>query len=248
MKKQGLFFGVAVLCLVLCQGCRTREGIERGASATPSTEKSVSILGDSYSTFEGYVTPDTNALWYRLPPRHEKKNDVRRVEETWWHQAIDTLGWKLEVNNSYSGSTVCHTGYRREDYRDRSFVTRMIRLGQPDVIWVFGATNDSWAEAPIGEYQYAEWTEGDLYSFRPAMACLLDGLQRLYPSAELYFILNTELKEPVNESVRTICAHYGVPCIVLSDVDKQRGHPSVAGMQAIARQVVAGVRREARKR
>ena len=26
--------------------------------------KAVSILGDSYSTFEGYVTPDTNEMWY----------------------------------------------------------------------------------------------------------------------------------------------------------------------------------------
>ena len=26
--------------------------------------KSVSILGDSYSTFEGYVQPDTNFVWY----------------------------------------------------------------------------------------------------------------------------------------------------------------------------------------
>ncbi len=24
----------------------------------------LSILGDSYSTFEGYLTPDTNAVWY----------------------------------------------------------------------------------------------------------------------------------------------------------------------------------------
>ena len=26
--------------------------------------KSVSILGDSYSTYEGFMTPSTNELWY----------------------------------------------------------------------------------------------------------------------------------------------------------------------------------------
>lgn len=248
MKKYCQLLGPVILCLAFCQACRTHVNAERSRPAVVPTVKTVSILGDSYSTFEGYVTPDTNALWYRLPPRHEKKNDVRSVEETWWHQVIDTMGWKLELNNSYSGATVCHTGYRKEDYSDRSFVTRMTRLGRPDVILVFGATNDSWAGAPIGEYRYSGWTKEELYSFRPAMACLLDGLQRLYPSAELYFILNTELKEAVNESVHTICAHYGVRCIDLSDIDKQRGHPSVVGMRAIARQVTAELRREEKQR
>lgn len=27
----------------------------------------LSILGDSYSTYEGMVHPDTNAVWYTLP-------------------------------------------------------------------------------------------------------------------------------------------------------------------------------------
>ena len=35
--------------------------------------KSVSILGDSYSTFEGYVQPDTNFVWYlKTPPKGRK--------------------------------------------------------------------------------------------------------------------------------------------------------------------------------
>ena len=28
------------------------------------TPRSFSILGDSFSTFEGYVTPETNDVWY----------------------------------------------------------------------------------------------------------------------------------------------------------------------------------------
>lgn len=233
---RNLFWAAALVCLAATVGCGSHR---KTLTATTPAVKTVSILGDSYSTFEGYMTPDTNVLWYRLPPNQEKKNDVSRVEETWWYQLIDTLGWRLEVNNSYSGATICHTGYRKEDYSDRSFVTRMNSLGHPDVILVFGATNDSWAKSPIGEYAYADWTKDDLYSFRPAMACLLDGLRRLYPDAELHFILNTELREEINESVRTICAHYGVHVIELADIDKQRGHPSVAGMAAIARQVAA---------
>lgn len=49
----------------------------------------------------------------------------------------------MKRNNSYSGSTVCHTGYQKADYSDRSFATRMDNLGNPDVLLVFGGTNDS---------------------------------------------------------------------------------------------------------
>lgn len=30
-------------------------------------QKKLSILGDSYSTYYGYVTPDTNLCWYGVP-------------------------------------------------------------------------------------------------------------------------------------------------------------------------------------
>jgi hypothetical protein len=38
--------------------------------------KSVSILGDSYSTFEGYVQPDTNFVWYLKTPPKGRKTDM----------------------------------------------------------------------------------------------------------------------------------------------------------------------------
>lgn len=201
----------------------------------------VSILGDSYSTFEGCVQPDTNLVWYHAEPR--PSTDVTAPGQTWW--GLLTAGdspYEIEVNNSYSGSTICHTGYRGEDYSDRSFVTRMNNLGSPDIILVFGATNDSWAGAPIGEYVYSDWTADDLYSFRPALACLLDGLCSGHPDAKIYFILNTDLKPEINESVATICPRYGVDIITLSDIDKMSGHPSIKGMEAIARQVATGLR------
>ena len=34
-------------------------------------------------------------------------------------------------------------------------------LGCPDVIFIFGATNDCWAGAPLGEYKYGGWTKED---------------------------------------------------------------------------------------
>ncbi|MCD8185639.1 MAG: SGNH/GDSL hydrolase family protein [Rikenellaceae bacterium] len=199
------------------------------------SRKSVSILGDSYSTFEGFVTPDTNSLWYYTYLKHS--TDVSSVTQTWWHRFIRQNGYRLCVNNSFSGSTICHTGYRMEDYSDRSFVSRMKNLGCPDVIFIFGGTNDSWAGVPLGEYRFEHWTAEELYQFRPAMAYMLAFMNDYYPHVEIYFLLNSELREEINESVRTICRNYGVDCIELRDIDKMGNHPSVLGMAQISEQI-----------
>lgn len=199
-------------------------------------KKSVSILGDSYSTYEGYI-PSGNWSWYFNNP--QQGNDVNDVTLTWWHKFISENGYKLCINNSFSGSTVCNTGYNKEDYSDRSFISRMDNLGNPDIIFIFGGTNDSWAYSPVGEYQYGEWKEEDLYQFRPAMAYMLDHMTKRYINVKIYFILNTELRDITDESVKTICKHYGVEYIELQNIDKIGGHPSVKGMEEINRQIKA---------
>lgn len=198
--------------------------------------KSVSVLGDSYSTYENFMTPSTNELWY-YGKNAPQKTDVQNVRQTWWHQVIKENGWRLCINNSYSGATVSYSGYDGNDYRDRSFNTRMDNLGQPDVIFVFGATNDSWAGAPVGEYKYENINFGDLYSFRPALARMLQWMTDRYINTEIFFILNDDLRDEIDESVKTICQHYGVPVIELEKIDKMSGHPSVKGMRQIADQV-----------
>ena len=208
------------------------------ASIATAQTKSVSILGDSYSTYEGFMTPATNELWY-YAENPEAKTDVKNVRQTWWHQVIKENGWRLCINNSYSGATVSYSGYDGNDYSARSFNTRMDNLGQPDIIFVFGATNDSWAGSPVGEYKYENITWGDLYAFRPALARMLQWMTDRYVNTEIYFILNDDLRDEIDESVKTICAHYGVPVIELTDINKLSGHPSVKGMRQIADQVNA---------
>ena len=198
----------------------------------------VSILGDSYSTFEGYVV-EGNELWYGSSPQWDRGNDVVRVWDTWWHQLIDDNGLQLEVNDSWSGSTVCTTSYNGVHRPDNAFISKMRidRLGNPDVILVFGGTNDMWAGSPLGDYQYADWTEDDLRNFRPALCYLFDQLHKHYPNALIYNIENTELRSEFYESCEVICKHYGVTRVRLHHISKQLGHPSIDGMQAIARQV-----------
>jgi hypothetical protein len=113
----------------------------------------------------------------------------------------------------------------------------MNNLGSPDIIFVFGATNDSWAGAPVGEYKYEGITKADMYFFRPALAHMLKWMTDYYLNTKIYFLLNDDLRDEIDESVKTICARYGVPVIELEGIDKISGHPSVKGMRQIADQV-----------
>lgn len=210
-------------------------------SVAGAQKKAVSILGDSYSTFEGYVTPETNEMWY-YAQANPSSTDVADVRQTWWHQLITRQGWKFCVNNSYSGSTISYHGYSANDYSKRSFLTRMDNLGSPDIIFIFGATNDSWAGAPVGEYQYENLSKANFWTFRPAMARMLQWMTNRYVGVDIYFLLNDGLRDDINESIRTICQHYGVKCIELHDIDKKSGHPSVKGMKQIADQIIEALK------
>lgn len=205
------------------------------ALVSAQVRESVSILGDSYSTFDGYVTPSTNEMWYY---EHSRGNtDVEDVTQTWWHRFIADNGYKLCVNNSWSGATIGYYGYGGNDYSLRSFITRMDNLGCPDIIFIFGGTNDSWAGAPMGEYKYDGLRRDDLFSYRPALAYLLERMQKRYPNVKLYFIINNGLTDELTESTKVICRHYGVRYIQLEDIDKKNGHPTVKGMAQIAEQL-----------
>lgn len=200
----------------------------------------VSVLGDSYSTFTGYMTPAENKVWYGTDGKHMHENDVHSVEQTWWWQLIYDNGMKLERNNSWSSTTVCYTGYNGKDIGKMAFVERCKDLGNPDVILIFGGTNDAWANSPIGK-DYNERGDSALYAFRPAFAYMIEQIQAQYPDARIFNITNTELKASVTNSMDEICRAYGVPNVTLQYIDKQKGHPSISGMRQIAEQTWSAI-------
>ena len=196
----------------------------------------VSILGDSYSTFQGYI-PEGNEAWYYTPV-DTSRTDVDNVTQTWWWQVINQAGCLIEKNDSYSGATVSYHGYDNQDYSSRSFITRLPRLGSPDVIFIFGGTNDDWAGAELGDYQYDNFTQADFYTYRPALAYLCQQAKERYPNVRIVFIINSELRKEIVESTKVICSHYSIPYIELKDIDKKLNHPTIRGMKAIAQQVL----------
>lgn len=217
------------------------------ACVKPSDEPEAprfSILGDSYSSFEGYVDPETNDVW-----EHYAEIGVTEVEQMWWYQVAATMEWTVEKNNSFSGSLISNFSDFNggEHYGPNSFIRRMEGLGDPDVIFILGGTNDVWQSALFGDYVYADWTEEQLCSYRPALAYMFDNLKRLYPRAKLYFVLETspcpggiDEQTRVNLIVSThrIANHYNVECIDLEDIHKDWWHPDEKGQQMIADQVL----------
>lgn len=208
------------------------------AGAQTGTVKTFSILGDSYSTFQGHV-PEGNAIWYSAVPNGE--NDVTKVEQTWWYLFGESGKYRMIMNDSYSGSTICNTGYDRADYTDRSFITRMKRLVEggeaPDILFIFGATNDSWADAPIGELQYGDWTSTDLFRCLPAYCHMLDYLTSVLPQTKIVCVINSELKYEIVDGIMKASDHYGTSYILLKDIEKIWGHPSILGMRQICDQL-----------
>lgn len=49
-------------------------------------KQTVAVLGDSYSTFKGFI-PKGYATWYS-PTTPQETTDVNKVEQTWWWQVI----------------------------------------------------------------------------------------------------------------------------------------------------------------
>ena len=137
--------------------------------------KTLSILGDSISTFSGYVT-DGNATYY-------PSGDVTEVNNTWWHKLATALGMTVDVNNSWSGSRVTTT----DGDASAGCMSRCEDLGvDPDVIIVWMGINDFNNEVELGTYKGDSAVPGTTDTFREAYALMLSKLLAKYGDSEVW--------------------------------------------------------------
>ena len=208
----------------------------------------VLILGDSYSTFWGHIAGDCRPYY---TPTY-KDSDVHRVEDTWWHCVIAATGSTLVENSSYTGTCVCNRGYHGDDNKEFSFIGRLERriangffaTHRIDTVIVFGTTNDSWSDAPLGEAKFSDWTAEELYTVRPACSYLLHRIREILPDARVLVMLNYGLKEEIGAHLRKSCELFGAELIALPDMEKQCNHPTVKGMGEIADTVLSYLNKE----
>ena len=194
----------------------------------------ISILGDSISTFAGYIpVADGKNLAHRK--RYPQDNLLTDVNETWWMRIINEQEARLGINDSWAGSTVGNvfdgkSGDMGEDAAMAS-MTRISNLGSngaPDLILFYGGTNDIGRKLyPIGELSCDEMDamidEADLKrtkwdSLSAAYISALVRMKKLYPNAEILAILpgfvvsaySPETLDNVNRQLIRICERLGV--------------------------------------
>lgn len=148
--------------------------------------KTVSILGDSISTYQGWI-PEGYACFYPDPD-----NDIKDVSQTWWMQVIQNTGMSLLVNGSWSASAVCGDS-RAEDSSagcsSRRIVDLMGNTGTvPDVILVYLGANDFFASIPLGKFSGTAEYRNDHYiwDFTEGYELMLQKLQAVYPTSKIY--------------------------------------------------------------
>lgn len=142
--------------------------------------KKFSILGDSISTFVGYV-PSGNAVYY-----NGNNCGVTSVNDLWWKKLIDSVGASLLVNESWSGS--CVTTVNGET--SAGCMGRCENLGtasqDPDVIIVYLGINDFNGGVSIGSYNGNGDIPTNTTTFREAYAIMLNKILTKYKSAEVW--------------------------------------------------------------
>ena len=86
----------------------------------------------------------------------------------------------------------------KDNYVDiNSFCERFDQMDDDaDVVVVFGGTNDSWANAPLGEMMYKDWTTKDLYCVLPAIGYLLNLLKEIENKEISLLYINAGTRSP----------------------------------------------------
>ena len=204
-----------------------------------------SVIGDSYSTYLGYI-PEGNNCYYG--DGEHTPVLTNGVFDTWWFRLAKETGAVLWLNESLSGATISNKVRPTQDV-SVSFVNRVlskfannqITQPKPKVIFFFGGTNDSWVNSNHGQVQYSGWTSEDLMKCVNAFCYCMDQLLRWNPGVKIVNIVNTDLSSDIVNGMATACEHYGITNVVLSSIDKVNGHPTSLGMAQICSQVMAAL-------
>lgn len=194
--------------------------------------KTVSILGDSISTYKG-VIPSSFASFYPYATC-----DVTNVNQTWWMQVINKFGMKLLMNNSYSGSCVTRDTDNMPAVTD-SRLSYLVndKEQKPDIIFIFMGTNDCAS-------RYVNYE-----TFKQDYKIMMQKIKALCPDSEIfimqltYSVLFTQDKRiKYNNTISDYANEFGCHIISLdeayslAEVDNylcDSIHPNKKGMTAI---------------
>ena len=111
-------------------------------------------------------------------------------------------GLNQSIALSRAGLSVYHAGLIGDD---GDLLLETLKENKVDTFILFGGTNDSWANSPIGKPIESGSTKEDLYSALPAFSYLIHLMKTNLTDTKMYFILNSDLKEELTDFYKYIC-------------------------------------------
>lgn len=239
MIRKTLISIVVTLLIFIIPGCQFLK-----KTTTPSLDgKTISILGDSISTYPGYSNDainTNNTIGNNLFYYNGTNYGINSVNQTWWKQLADNTGLNILVNNSWSGSRVINNeagansaGYLRATQLHDNTGTNAGT--SPDIIAIFIGINDFNYELPLGTYNEeiynnliinnndGSFSYATPTNFTEAYAIMLHKTISTYNKADVYcftllpngYNTNYSLLEAFNNSIRNIATHYNVKIVDL---------------------------------
>lgn len=247
----------------------TAEETENPDEAFSLEGTTLSILGDSISTYENWIPYGYNNFY-------PASGDVKDINDTWWIRMFDDTGMKLCANASSSGSTCAGDSTDAENPQVGCGDFRITDLSDkngvyPDIIVVFMGTNDLLVSIPLGDNDGTVTVEeGMIDNFADAYSLMLDKLETYYPCSEIYCCTLLQVGDYGTETpyvaftnglgltakdysgkIEMIAANKGYPVIDLYhcgiEIDNLQNmtsdgvHPNAEGMKYIAEAVTSTI-------
>lgn len=161
--------------------------------------KKIAIIGDSISTYAGWLPSDISGYDGSTYNRYYPRGDVNSVSKTWWYKLAILLGLDPATNISncaWSGSKVSgnseSTTSAAAGCSDRRISDLTLRFNgkSPDIIICFISCND-WGKTPntpIGNWSITDQipSDGTITELRAAYALMLNKLHTTYPLAKVF--------------------------------------------------------------
>lgn len=191
--------------------------IERGSKLSSLEDKTISIQGDSISTFAGTIT-DGNATYYSASHKF-----VNSIDATWWGLLINECRMRLIRNDAWSGSRISGTGdnamcsvARCSNMKHINSTVETYQYGAPEIIVVMAGTNDVAGNVEMGT------ADGAVTTYMGAFKTMLANLKSQCRNAKIvvfqlyrgnvldYANSGGKHQYEYQEAMANLCRRYGV--------------------------------------
>lgn len=161
--------------------------------------KKLSIVGDSISTFSGYIPSGYETFYPNSTTAQAGTGSLTSVEQTWWYKLCQESGMTLLKNASWSGSWVTGDTKSTTNAISASSDKRIADLKgsdgtTPDIIITYIGINDLFnSNVTTRGATLGNWTpdseipeEGNVMEFASAYAIMLKKIITAYPKAKVF--------------------------------------------------------------